>query len=160
MNSEGRSNAKDLLARLAIPETRTNEPLVFVAGGDEQCVARFFDCLREFFPMVFVPSAVCEEIDSDTLLAASELATGRGLCPFFAAGNLHPSRLGALGGTTAAVKLFWVADCSKGMPSRAAADRMTWLNSFLGTERYYLVDSSQDFYQQIFSLPFLPGQRR
>jgi len=157
---EERSDIKDVFARLVLPETRTSEPCIFVAGGWEKRAGLFFDALREFFPLVFIASNVVSGLSPKELLDLCGLATAKGLCPFFAAGDVHHSKLSCLAAANEPVKLFWVADCGSGLPSRFEADRIEWLNSQLGTERYFLINVSQDLYPQIFSLPFLPGRRR
>jgi len=157
---ENREAIKAVAERLALPETRTSQPCLFVAGGAERNAAQFFDCLREFFPAVFVSSAIAAELDAEVMIGLANNLTGRFMCPFVAAGAVHPSKFSCLAHVSVPLFLLWIADCKDGVPSKIEADRVEWLKSQLGAERYYLIDSSQDLYPQIFSLPFLPGTRR
>jgi len=156
---ENRTTEK-VLSRLALPETRTSEPITVVVGGGERQAARFFDSLREFFPLVYVAASALQELDPDGIAALCGELARLGTCAYLAVEDIHHSKLARLAGGGRPIYLVWVADLNGGLPSRAGADRMEWLNSVLGTGRFYLVDSSQDFYPQIFSLPFLPGRRR
>jgi hypothetical protein len=148
------------LSRLSMPPMRTEKPVIVVAAGGRAETSAFFDVLCEFFPLVYVSKRIIGDLPRELLIDLCKRVTEQGVCPFLEAADIHQSRFSDLGEVNVPVHLVWVADSSKEQLSRTGKDRMEWLMSSMGLGEFYLVDPSEDLYPQIFSLPFLPGERR
>lgn len=170
---------EEVFSRIALPEARAKEPFAFVAvaagetgetgategAGGAWATGALDDllrCMREFFPIARVGwddlAALTALADAAALLV--DRLAGAGACAFISAGSFAAADLAGLARARTPVILLWLHDMGRGLPGQAEAARIERLAATLGARQYFLVDSSQDFYQQIFAMPFLRGRER